>query len=100
MSIQNDWNVHQLIKAGLYADPDAVLRSALEALSTLHPEQKLKMVAAAYEAGDISLGKAAELYGVSHEEMKDLLRQAGAQIHLGPESEDELMREISTFEST
>lgn len=100
MSIQNDWNVHQLIKAGLYADPDAVLRSALEALFTLHPEQKLKMVAAAYEAGDISLGKAAELYGVSHEEMKDLLRQAGAQIHLGPESEDELTREIPTFEST
>lgn len=100
MSVQNDWQINQLVKAGLYSDPDAVLRSALDALFTLHPEQKLRMIAAAYTAGDISLGRAAELMGISGEEMKDLLRRAGVQIHLGPETEDELRREIATFEST
>jgi predicted HTH domain antitoxin len=30
-----------------------------------------------YTAGEISLGKAAELLGVSHEEAKDILTEAG-----------------------
>ena len=36
------------------------------------------MIVSAYTAGDISLGKAAELMGVSHEEVKDILVESGA----------------------
>ncbi len=99
MNTQNEWKVNQLVKAGLYSDSDAVLRSALDALFTLHPEQKLRMIAAAYRAGEISLGKAAELMGISSEEMKDLLRRSGTPIHLGPETVDEVREEIANFES-
>ncbi|MBI4674284.1 MAG: UPF0175 family protein [Chloroflexi bacterium] len=52
----------------------------------------------AYQVGDISLGKAAELMGVSAEEMKELLLRAGIPIHLGPASADELREELSAFE--
>ncbi len=84
----------------MYADADAVLRSALNALFLLYPEQKLQMVIAAYRAAELSLGKAAELMGISTEEMKDLLRQASVPIHLGPETADELRQEVANFEFT
>ena len=54
---------------------------------------KLKIVTSAYTAGEISLGKAAELMGVSHEEMKDILREEGLQIHPGPRTVEELLRD-------
>ena len=44
------------------------------------------MTIRAYMAGTISLGKAAEMLGVSHEGMKDILREEGAEIHLGPQT--------------
>ena len=47
----------------------------------------------AYQAGEISLGKAAEMIGVSQEEMKDILREDGAEIHLGPQTIDELLED-------
>jgi predicted HTH domain antitoxin len=100
MTIKQEWEINQLVKAGIYSDADAVLRSALEALFVVHPDHKMRMIAAAYGAGDISLGKVAELLGVSSAEAEDLLRQAGVQLHLGPESVDELNKEISTVEST
>jgi predicted HTH domain antitoxin len=49
----------------------------------------------AYTAGEISLGKAAEMLGVSHVEMKEILREEGAQIHLGPETIEELLQDAA-----
>ena len=99
MTVKHEWEISYLVKAGLYADADAVWRNALNALFALHPEQKLQMITAAYRVGDISLGKAAELMGVSSEEMKDILRQAGISLHLGLENADELREELKKFES-
>ena len=99
MVIKNEWEINQLVKAGLYSNSDAVLRSALNALFVLHPEQKLRMVIAAYQSSDISLGKAAELMGVSSAEMKEILQRAGVSIPVGPETVDELKKEVTSFES-
>ena len=99
MTLKTEWEINHLVKAGLYSDADAVLRSALNALFLLHPNQKLQMITTAYRAGDLSLGKSAELMGVSSEEMKELLLRQGVKIHLGPETEDELKQELVSFES-
>ena len=53
------------------------------------------MVIRAYTAGEISLGKAAEIMGFSVEEMKDVLQENGAEIHLGPGSVDELLQDAA-----
>lgn len=87
------WELQQLVKAGLYPDERTALRSALRALFQASPQTKIKMIISAYEAGDVSLGKAAALLGVSQEEMKDILREAGSQIHLGPRSVEELLED-------
>ena len=87
------WEIQQLVKAGLYPDERAALRGALRALFQARPDVKARMIISAYEAGDISLGRAAQLLGISQEEMKDILREAGATIHLGPQTVEELLED-------
>ena len=89
------WEIEQLVKTRLFPDEQAVLRSALRALFESRPALRRQMVIRAYVAGEISLGKAAEILGVSAEEMKDILRDAGAEIHLGPTTVDELLRDAA-----
>lgn len=88
-----NWELRQLVKSGLYPDEQAALRSALRALFQVNPKTKLRMIISAYEAGDIGLGKAAEMLGVSQEEMKDILREEGAGIHLGPQTVEEVLED-------
>ncbi len=90
-----DWEINQLVKAQLFPDEQAVLRSALRALFQAQPELRRQMVIRAYTSGEISLGKAAELLGVSLEEMKDILSESGAEIHLGPRTVDELLQDAA-----
>ena len=90
-----DWEVNQLVKSRLFPDEKAVLRSALRALFQAQPEMRRRMITSAYSRGEISLGKAAEVMGCSQEEMKDILREEGVNIHLGPESVDGLMRDAN-----
>ena len=87
------WELKQLVRSGLYPNEQAALRSALRALFQLSPQTKLRMIISAYEAGDISLGKAAAMWGVSQEEMKDILREEGAEIQLGPKTVEELLED-------
>jgi predicted HTH domain antitoxin len=89
------WEIGQLVKSRLFSDEQAVLRSALRALFESQPELKRQMVIRAYTSGDISLGKAAEIMGVSHEEMKEVLHERGAQIHLGPRTREELIKDTA-----
>ena len=89
------WEIDQLVKADLFSDEQAVLRSALRALYASQPKLRRQMVVRAYTAGEISLGKAAEMLGVSHEEMKDILKEEGAGIHLGPSTTDELHQDAA-----
>lgn len=87
------WEIDQLVKTELFPDKQAVLRSALRALYAAQPMLKRQMVIRLYTAGEIGLGKAAEMLGVSAEEMKDILRENGAQVHLGAYTADELRQD-------
>ena len=89
------WEIDQLVKSKLFPDQQAVLRSALRALFQVRPEIRREMVARAYASGEISLGKAAEMMGVSHEEMKDILVENGAEIHLGPRTAEEVLQDAA-----
>ena len=89
------WEINQLVKAKLFPDERAVLRSALRSLFEFRPELKRKMVVYAYTAGEISLGKAAQIMGVAHEEMKEIIVESGGKIHLGPCTIEELRQDIA-----
>ena len=49
-----------------------------------------------YALGEISLGKAAERAVTSRWEMKDVLKDAGVQLRLGPQTEEELEDDVET----
>jgi predicted HTH domain antitoxin len=87
------WEIDQLVKTRLFPDEQAVLRSALRALFQAQPELRQQLVIRTYTTGEVSLGKAAELLGVSHEEMKEILVESGAEIHLGPRTVNELRQD-------
>ena len=89
------WEISQLVKTKLFPDEQAVLRSALRALFQAQPQLRRDLIIRTYTAGEISLGKAAELLGVSHEEAKDILTEAGAEIHLGPTIAAELLQDAA-----
>ena len=88
-----DWEIEQLVKARLFPDEQAVIRSAMRALFQAQPSVRLQMVVSAYTAGEISLGKAAEMLGVSHEEMKDILVENDVKLHLGPRTVEEVLED-------
>jgi predicted HTH domain antitoxin len=90
-----EWEIDQLVKARLFPDEQSVLRSAMRSLFEAKPELKRKMVVTAYTNGEISLGKAAQIMGVSQEEMKDIIRETGGQINLGPLTIDELKHDVA-----
>jgi predicted HTH domain antitoxin len=90
-----DWEIEQLVKARLFPDQQAVVRSALRALFQAQPGIRQQMVVSTYTGGDISLGKAAELMGVSHEEMKDILVESGVEVHLGPRTAEEVLQDAA-----
>ncbi len=92
--IEGSWELEYLVKSGQYPDMQAALRSALRALFQLHPQTRQKMVISAYDHGDISLGRAASLLGLSQEEFKDLLRESGYTIPLGPQHIAELQDDV------
>ena len=89
------WEIDQLVKNRLFPDEESVLRSALRALYQSQPEIRRQMVIRTYTSGEISMGKAAEILGVSLEEMKDVLAENGAEIHLGPRTVDELLQDAA-----
>lgn len=89
-----EWEVNHLVKARLFPDEQSVLRTAMRVLFEAKPVLKRKMVVTAYTDGDISLGKAAQIMGVCQEEMKDIIRETGDQIHFGPQTTEELQQDI------
>jgi predicted HTH domain antitoxin len=52
-----------------------------------------------YQTGDISLGKAANLAGVSFEQMREILLNRGITLHLGPATQEEANIELATLRS-
>jgi predicted HTH domain antitoxin len=87
------WEIRQLVKSGLYPDEQATLRSALRSLFEARPQARTRMVISACERGEIGLGRAAALLGVSLEEMKDILREAEVELQLGPLTVEELLED-------
>ena len=90
-----EWEVNQLVNAGLFPDEQSVLRSAMRSLFEAKPDLRRKMVAAAYTKGDISIGKAAQIMGVFQEEMKEIILETGGQVHLGPLTTAELKQDVA-----
>ena len=59
--------------------------------------EKLATTIGLYVLGEISLGKAAERYGVSRWEMRDILKENSVGLRFGPADMDEASEEIENI---
>jgi len=66
-----------LLERGIFESEESLMLSAYRSLLTLRPELKVELALSLYEREEISLGKAAEIAGVSREQMKDILVSRG-----------------------
>jgi predicted HTH domain antitoxin len=87
------------VKAKLYSDEQSVIQDALRSLLQTRPALRLEMAIYRYQMGTISLGKAANLAGVSFEQMREVLLNRGITLHLGPETREEANAELTTLRS-
>ncbi|MBI2135530.1 UPF0175 family protein [Candidatus Woesearchaeota archaeon] len=66
-----------LIKCGIYTSKSDVVRDAMRCLYTHQPTLKLNIAIELYKEGEVSIGKAAEIAGMSTVDFKEILAERG-----------------------
>jgi len=89
--------VQDLVKAKLYADDNAVIVDALRHLLRNCPDLRINLAIYRYQHEAISLAQAADLAGVSWPQMRDILRERGIPLQLGPETVEEARAEVDAL---
>jgi predicted HTH domain antitoxin len=69
--------VNVLIDQGIFEDEESLKNTAYRSLLILRPELKLEIALSLYKQEEISLGKAAEIVGISREELKEIMASRG-----------------------
>jgi predicted HTH domain antitoxin len=92
MSIAQD-----LVAARLYPSESDVVSDALRHLLRARPDLRVSLAVYRYQQGETSLAQAAELAGVSWPQMRDILRERGVELGLGPETVVEAAGEVAAL---
>ena len=92
--LEVDSQLKSLVGAGLYQSEEDVIRDALNCLLQTHPDYKLKIAMYRYQTEEISVGKAAEIAGVSMETMKRVLIKNGIMPRFAPETIEEARQDF------
>ena len=79
----------ELVDLALYKDEQEVIEEGVRYILRSHPEYRIEIAIKRYKEEVVSLGKAADLAGISLEEMKEILKTRGVALK-GPESREEI----------
>lgn len=83
-----------LIERGLFESEESLRLSAYRSLFTLQPELKTELALSLYERGEISLGRAAEIAGLSREQMKEILAARGIERRIAIHSMERVAEDV------
>jgi putative addiction module CopG family antidote len=86
--------IEAVIKAGYYSSKSEVVKDALRLLFETRKELKTASAVELYINGDIYLGKASEIAGVTVIEFKELLASRGIYRELEGESREEMDKKL------
>jgi predicted HTH domain antitoxin len=89
--------IEYLLKIGAYHTEGEVLKDALRQLLLSRPKYRIGIAVKLYTDDKISLGKAAELAGISFDEMKEVLMQRGIKPKLGIVTISDALDEIDVL---
>ena len=83
-----------LVERGVFESEESLTASAYRSLLMLQPALKLEIALSLYEREEISLGRAAEMAGISREQMKELLAARGIERKYPQRSQEEVDRDV------
>lgn len=86
--------IEAVIKAGYYSSKSEVVKDALRLLFETRKELKIASAVELYINGEISLGKASEIAGVTLIEFKELLASRGIYRELEIGSQEEIDKKL------
>lgn len=86
--------IRALIKEGYYANINEAIKDAFRTLFNVKPDLRISAAIELYKEGEISLGKAAEMVGVSTIELKEILANRGIKRKISSRSREELERGV------
>jgi len=82
--------IRALIKSRYYGSIDEAVKDAFRTLLNAKPDLRTVAAVELYKEGEVSLGKAAEIAGVTTIEFKDILADRGIKREVGSRSKEEL----------
>lgn len=86
--------INALINAGIFKDRKEFLQEACNTLLTVKPQMRLEAAIQLFKDGEITLGRGAEIAGISRYEFKDILEDRGIKIIIEPDSPKEMDRRV------
>jgi len=89
----------ELVDLALYKDEQEVMEEGVRQILRSHPEYRMEIAIKRYKEETVSLGKAADIAGISLEEMKEVLRTRGVTLK-GPESKEEIKEDAQRARET
>jgi predicted HTH domain antitoxin len=89
----------ELVDLALYKDEQEVIDEGVRYILRSHPEYRIEIAIKRYKEETVSLGKAADLAGISLEEMKEVLRTRGVALK-GPQSKEEIKEDAERARET
>lgn len=84
------------IDAGAFESKSDAIHHVLREYFDAHENDRVAAAISLYDAGEISLGRAARLAGYNRFEMRDLLLEHDVELRLGPADMDDARDEIET----
>ena len=86
--------IRALVKYGYYSSIDDAVKDAFRTLLNAKPDLRTVAAVEVYKEEEVSLGKAAEIAGVTTIEFKDILADRGIRREVGSRSVEELARGV------
>ncbi|MFB6309359.1 MAG: UPF0175 family protein [Haloarculaceae archaeon] len=86
--------VEGAVEAGIFENKSDAIRHVLREYFDEHRQARVAAAVALYAEGTITLGTAARLADVNRFEMRDILREEGVELRVGPEDMADARDEI------
>ena len=87
-----------LVKAGIFRNKTEAVREALRLLFATRPQLSVEAAVQLYKEGEVTLGRAAEIAGITRWEFETLLADRGIVRSVSSDPADELERQVERLQ--
>lgn len=84
-----------VVQAGIFSSEEEALREAVSTLFAVKPALRQEAAIELFKSGEISLGRAAEMAGLTRWRFQDVLAHRGIRIETDADSRDELEQQVT-----